>query len=248
MIDFSKIPIPPEPTFEESAATFKPIWEAAAHCTIDAWPQAIMDLSVPTTLIEIDNATSPLIYEYGNPDAYALMDEYAAKIDAITGWKEHFIRLSTRSPKDVAPDERPITLSGKQAMWWISNSERCLDDITAAHFTNNRIYIAVRELYHAAQGGEFRCFAKDGKVIAISRYDFHKPARIEYDGAAITETIAPWYEKNIAEHYPTVVFDVDLGVHGRTDPLLIEVNPYGLSHPCLFNGYADIEQSGGFRA
>lgn len=56
---------------------------------------------------------------------------------------------------------------------------------------------------------------------------------------------ADFYETNLAQHYPTVVFDL---APGQTGPLLIELNPYGLSDPCCFGSYENIENIGGFAA
>ena len=238
------------PTEDELRPHMLERWESQAKEAIDQWPEEIAALSVKTHLIPID--TNEIKEIYDNPESEAwlsAMNRYAALIDEKTGWNRHFIKLSTRSPKDATMNAPTITLSGKQAMDWISNSERCLDDIYMAHIAKKPIYIAVREIYHAAPGGEFRCFAKDGKLIAVSRYDYHKEAQIEYPADKIFQQLSDWYEENIAAHYQTVVFDVELGCYDRDgQPLLIELNPYGLSDPCLFRSYEAIEQEGGFRA
>lgn len=236
------------PSEEEMKASAAKRWDMAADVTIDQWPEEITALSVPSILIPIDTAEMKDIYDPDNPNWVAAMDKYSKLIDEAIGWEPHFVRLSTRSPKDVAYPGLPITMSGKQAMDWISNSERCMDDLWMAHMAGKPIFIALRKLYRAPPGGEFRCFAKDGKLIAVSRYDYHQEAQINYKGWEIFKQLSDWYDEKIAMHYPTVVFDVELGAYDHEGPLLIEANPYGLSHPCLFEGYDDIENNGGFRA
>lgn len=237
------------PSPDELKVLMKERFYRQAYVMIDRWPADIAALSVPTILIPLDKDIEA-IFASDDEAALPVLEKYAAAIDAAIGWRPHFIRLTSRSPKDVSHPGLPITCAGKQAMSWIMNSERCMDDIALAHAAGERLQIALRQLYHAPKGGEFRCFAKDGKMIAMTRYDFQTPVPegFEYDGKDIFARISAWYDDKIAKHYQTVVFDVDLGSYEHEEPLLIELNPYGMSHPCLFASYDEIEESGGFRA
>ena len=241
--------VPPSiPTDEEMRPHMTERWNQQAPAAIDQWPAEIAALSVETILVPIDLSEIECIYEEpGSPEWLATMKKYADQIDEIVGFDSYFIRLSTRSPKDAAYPQLPITMSGKQAMSWIANSERCMDDIMMAKYAQKPIFIALRKEYHAAKGGEFRCYVKDRKLIAVSRYDFDQPAMRDYSGLGIMEALTAFSDKHIAPHYDNIVFDVDMGVYDHEGPLLIEVNPYGLSHPCLFSGYEEIETEGGFR-
>lgn len=236
------------PSDEEMRAIMEPRWAAAAPYAIDQWPAAIAAASVETTLIPIDTSEIEVIFEPEDPRFRSVMQKYADLIDAVVGWEPHFIRLSTRSPKDAASPGLPITHSGKQAMCWIASSMRCMDDLSVAKFAQKPIYIALRKQYHARPGGEFRAYAKGGNLLAISRYDYHDPAKIAYDEQAITAMVQKFHREVIAPAYADAVFDLELGVYNRKEPLLIEVNPYGLSDPCLFRSYEAIENEGGFRS
>ena len=212
------------PTEDEMHPHMLAHWEQQAHAAIDNWPEEIAALSVNTHLIPIDTSEIKAIYDPDSEGWVSAMNRYAALIDEKTGWQRHFIRLSTRSPKDATMNEPPITLSGKQAMDWISNSERCMDDIYMAHMARKPIHIAVRELYHAPPGGEFRCFAKEGHLIAVSRYDYREPARIEYPGEKIFGQLSDWYDRHIAPHYDEIVFDVEMGSYeSEGEPLLLSL-------------------------
>jgi hypothetical protein len=46
----------------------------------------------------------------------------------------------------------------------------------------------------------------------------------------------------LAAHYRDVVFD--LYAPGYPEEVLIELNPYGLSDPCLFDSYEEVERGG----
>ena len=133
-------------------------------------------------------------------------------------------------------------------MDWIAQSERCMDDIVVARIAQKPIYIALRKRYHAPPAGEFRAYAKGGKLLAVSRYDYHEPAKVDYSQIDIMGIVEAFHRDVIAQAYDDVVFDLELGAYGHEGPLLIEVNPYGLSDPCLFGSYEAIEQEGGFRA
>lgn len=236
------------PTDDDLRPVMESRWAAGAPYAIDQWPAIIAAASVPTKLIPIDTSEIDAIFDNDDPRSISLLQKYADLIDEAIGWEPHFIRLSTRSPKDAAFPGLPITLSGKEAMDWICNSERCMDDLSVAKIARKPIFIALRKLYHAAPGGEFRAYAKGGTLLAISRYDYHEPARTNYDEKAITAVVETFYRDVIAPAYDDVVFDLQLGAYGHEGPLLIEVNPYGLSDPCLFGSYEAIEQEGGFRA
>ena len=255
MIDLGSIPMSSIPTDEEMHEIMLPRWNDQAMATIDSWPEEAAALSVQTPLIPIDHDDINVIYEPRDPRWEDVMNKYAAAIDAITGWEPHFIRLSTRSPKDSAPDALPITMAGKQAMDWISHSERCMDDMAMAKWAKKPIYIAVRAAYSAPKGGEFRCFAKDGELIAMSRY-IQDDVVADYGDFDLLGHARDFYETHLAKHYDTIVFDLQFGASvqnadGRFEecegPLLVELNPYGLSHPCLFEGYDEIENEGGLR-
>jgi hypothetical protein len=90
---------------------------------------------------------------------------------------------------------------------------------------------------------EFRCFAKDGKVLGLSRYFYNEPPIRELRPAEVLlEAATRFYERHLAEHYPTVVFD--LCAPGTNHEILIELNPYGMSDPCFFVTYEEVERGG----
>lgn len=206
---------------------------------IDRWPASVAALSMPTKMVQFDAAVLRDLWEDWDigPSAQAVAD----RLDAEMGWNEYFIRLNSRSPKDVI--DRPVTCSGKQAVLWMVNSERCLDDVSLAFYAQAPIFVCLREPRHFHPDGEFRCFAKDGKMLGLSRYLYNRePSEKLPTAAELMDAAAKFYEAHLAAHYPTVVFD--LYAPGSPQELLIELNPYGMSDPCLFETYEAVEQGG----
>lgn len=208
---------------------------------IDRWPESIRALSMPTKMIEVDDPERWL--SMWDDPANGVAAAYAAKLDEAMGWGHHFIRLNSRSPKDAAFPVAPITCAGKQAMWWITVSERCIDDSVMHWHAGAPIFICLREWRPIQPAYEFRCFAKGGEVIAVSRYDYLHDSKVP-DAAAprLMDAAKRFYGSHLAHHYGDVVFDIH--ALGSGSELLIELNPYGLSDPCCFGSYEEVEKGG----
>lgn len=239
-MELLEIPMPSDDELNADAGGY---FDAVSRFNIDQWPDDVAALSMPTKFVEIaDIAEFLTLYDYQSADM-AIADRYAAEIDAAIGWDQTFIRLNTRSPKDITAPVAPITVAGKQAIHWILCSERCLDDLVMMRRAKARAFICLREWKPIFPANEFRCFAKGGKVIGVSRYDYGNPAEYTGDGSAIVARAEEFYAANLARHYGDVVFDLAFMSDGL---LLIELNPYGLSNPCCFGSYAEIEERGGY--
>jgi hypothetical protein len=227
-----------EPCEEELNKAAIARYERAAPFMLSNWPEEIRALSFATRLIEVDADDMRAIF---SEDWKNAATRIAATLDEAMDWNHHFIRMDSRSPKDAS--EFLVTPSGRQALSWIMNSERCLDDTVTAMRAGKPIYIALREPRYMHPDGEFRCFAKNGKVLAVSRYFFDKEAQYRPDAGEVMQAATVFYEEHLAKHYSDVVFD--LYAPGSPDQVLIELNPYGLSHPCMFKSYDEIERIGG---
>ena len=221
-------------------------FDRVGRFNIDRWPDEVRALSMPTVLIPVDVARFCDCFD-GCDDIY--MDELAASIDAVTGWDCHFVRLTTRSPKDASYPVAPITCAGKQAVLWLATSMRALDDTVMMKYAGEPLFIAVRQAIPSIRPErEIRCFAKDGEMIAVSRYDYLNAPAFEWDSAETLKVAREFYGAHLKRHYDNVVFDLALGAGDLGGPILIELNPYGLSDPCCFRSYEAIESEGGFLA
>jgi len=225
------------PTEEECRATALKEYEVRGAFDIDRWPDDVAALSMPTKFIEVQDVKEfEQIFE-PNEKGLAVAQKYADLIDEEIGWDQHFIRLNSRSPKDSAYPGLPITHSGKQAMGWIMSSMRCMDDLYAPRYAETPLFICLRKRMPIVPAYEFRCFAKDGALVGVTRYDYHNENQMpDADTYIIWKAAKSFYKTHLA--YDTVVFDL-FDIEKET-PLLIELNPYGLSDPCCFKSYGNI--------
>lgn len=207
---------------------------------LDQWPASLHALSFPTMMIPVDVADMELLYDYEHPQWRAKAGALAAVLDDAMDWRRHFVRMNSRSPKDASPNL--VTCSGRQAIDWITTSERCLDDTVMAKRAGSPLFICLREARPLHPDGEFRCFAKDGRVVAVSRY-FHRttPVHRPEPGTMLAAAIR-FYDAHLAHLHRDVVFD--LYAPGSDQEVLIEINPYDSTDPCLFADHADVERGG----
>ncbi len=236
------------PTEEELRTGAKAKFALSGAFNIERWPAEVRALSMPTKLVAVDAAEFQGIFEYQAAGWCELMQRYADQLDAEMGWDRYMIRLNSRSPKDASYPISPVTCSGKTAMEWLSTSVRVADDTSLHLYAGEPLFIALREWRPIRIDQEVRCFAKAGEVIGASRYDYGTPAPAEWANASASayERIKAFYRDHLAEHYETVVFDLAFGVPDYDGPLLVELNPYGLSDPCCFGSYEAVENIGGF--
>lgn len=216
---------------------------------IDQWPDDVLALSMPTKFVRLPTGIIDDLFEHHGGVIPMSVRELAAELDGLLDWERHFIRLNSRSPKDAPwPFETPVTCSGKEAMMILGCSERVLDDMVCFEYIpEHPAYICARKFIPALRpDGEFRCFVKDGILIAISAYDYLHPVSAPDDGGrAIRDKIGHWFADVLKPrlHLDTVVFDVFLQRDGSI--VLIELNPYGLSDPCFLGSYSAVETFAG---
>lgn len=231
------------PSDDDLHTSYLAQYERVAFTFIDQWPAELRALSFPTKLVWInpDKLNAAFWEQSFDPKA---ANELATIVDAEMGWDNWFIRLNSRSPKDAMPTDAPWTCSGKQAISWIGASERCLDDAQMFKHARKPMFVCLRKAQYMHPDLEFRCFAKGGQVIGVSRYFYNRKAEHRAKAKLVWKAATEFYRHHLAG-YPDIVFD--LYAPGRPNELLIEINPYGLSDPCLFGDYATLEAKGGVR-
>lgn len=245
-----KIPEIVMPTAEQMRASSLRWFERIGPTLIDRWPAELAALSMPTEFVRFPlEVMEPLFEQKGDQPAKIIQD-LASELDAKIGWKRRFVRLNSRSPKDATwPFEVPATISGKEALSMMAGSERMLDDLCYfRHIPEHPAYICLRDWVWGFQTeNEYRCFVKDGELIAVTHYDYTHPwAGPEDGGAEMRVAINSWFDIALRPrlHIQTVVFD--LHAHHDGSFLLIEINPYGLSDPCHFGSYERVENATNF--
>ncbi len=165
--------------------------------------------------------------------------------------KGAFIRLGSRSPKDV--DIIPV-FNGKDAMDLLISSMRVFDDLCIAYKNKYEANIFIREWIDIEEHFEFRCFMKDRKLVGISQYQYNKTYLEIINNADsmkwVIEKFFPKFQK--ACKLDDVVFDVFLKYNQRFEQgiweaKLLEINPYfKMTDPCLFDWRKPEEFNGQF--
>jgi len=240
---------PPTPE-EHRAASLS--WLARVGPTlIDQWPADVLALSAPTIFVPAPMETMRGLFgDQGSWRPGAA--ELAAELDGHMGWKRRFFRLNSRSPKDATwPFKLPVTCSGREVLSVMGASERVLDDLVHLNYLPEQpAFICLREFDHRIRpSDEYRCFVRDGDLVAVTHYDYTNPIGAPLDGGqAIRARIDAYFTETLKPrlHIATVVFDVALSYDGAV--ILIELNPYGMSDPCWLGSYAGVEAFEGYVA
>lgn len=241
------------PTPEEHRAASLAWLSRIQPTLMDQWPKELMALSIPTKLlpIDVDRIWSSLCKFHDGEGVDNGLKGLALALDHYIGWNRKFIRLNSRSPKDnLWPFEVAATVSGKEAVLLLAGSMRVLDDLMEFRWIPEQpASVAIRDFDPRISGwNEFRCFVKDGDLIAVTHYDYTKeaPDRIVKNDKEIREKINAYFAEELKPvlHVGTVVFD--LAMMNDMSFVLIEINPYGLSDPCHFQTYKNVEAASSF--
>lgn len=209
---------------------------------LDQLPEPILELGPKTHFLEFDAADLMKMFDGDMTEAGRL----AADADKITKWDPHFFRLSTRSAKD-AMEGGGLTVSGRQALFWMSGSMRIAEDLQNLKWLEAYCAkLCIREPFWGLEGlgtWEFRCFVRRGDLIAVSDYDYLSPnprLRDRDIRFSVYSEIEEFFYGKMQPNMdmPDFVFDLAKTSEGW---ILIEVNPYGLSDPCFLQDYAGVE-------
>jgi len=233
--DFSKMPTPREMK-ERHKYEFKFL--------INNWSEGLLKHKVPSFCYKFD------ITEYsqfflnmadGNVCEQSKKQFLELIKPAFATGRAKFVRLNRRSPKDATIK----CFSEEEVFESLSSSMRAFDDIHLLQLSEEKIFLYFAEWDHYLDQKEFRCFVKDRKLIAISQYEGTKIKGFPED--CIKETV-----KEINDLYEKILpciemkdFVFDCFFHPYSEKaLFLEINPYGLSDPCFFINYENVEKGG----
>ena len=156
-----------------------------------------------------------------------------------------FFRLITRSPKDWGPsawavDSKPMPMRNvKGIVNACLGSVRVFDDLMTLRFLPEVAYAVIRPYEDFSVMDEWRVFVKDGKIEGISQYYYEVVWEGHGDPGTIEGDLRRFMEEVIREmKVKTFVADLVWSVGGVK---LLETNPWGLSDPCLFGRYENLD-------
>jgi hypothetical protein len=249
------------PTDEEcrtaSAEWLKPL----RPCLYTYWPERYKELSFPTMIEQLSPKEIQRLIDTFNHKPLGTPQDAALRWKLKRGLAEFdsgsFFKLESRSPKDnywgIATNFRACNWRDIEKMLY---SERIMDDLCRYKHTDEPLRLLFREWHSIRKDEEFRCFIRDRKLVGISQYHYaewdewnqtSKPpafrniiARKDEIGSAL----AAFVNSEIIPHLPVEDLVADLWRDPFGKITLIEINPYGLSDPCLFT-YEELETASG---
>lgn len=232
-----KIPHPVMPTLEEHRRASAQWLMSISPCLYENWSQALRDQSFPTKMIGLgldDQARLIDAFDGGPTIGGDLVD----RINAAAYPGGFLPKLSSRSAKDAWVNTFKC-LTGDEVLNQFASSERILADLIEYEYADTFCYLLIRQWFDIPKHEEWRCFIRDGTIIGISQYFYTDDfSRFYADKAGIHSRLLVYLRDVVIPllHVGTVVIDVWL----KESPMIIEINPYGLSDPCLLS-YPELE-------
>lgn len=249
------------PTAEDSRAASEKWMKPLRPCLYTHWPERFRELSFRTEVIQLtkpEAAELATVFDDKADERWTvgLQSKIARGAQQFTNGC--FFKLESRSPKDSYWGEvtnfRACSFHDVKQLLY---SERILEDLVRyTSLESEPLRLLFREWHPIRKSGEFRCFIRNRKLAGISQYHYagwderhHKNMPLAFADifgrkrereAVIKEFIAG----EIIPRLPVDDLVVDLWIDHTGKTTLIEINPYGLSDPCLFN-YAELEGAEG---
>lgn len=251
MTKFS-IPPPKVPTEKEMKAIAVNWWRHHEGINFADWNDTLRENTFPFKII-------PLPKRLINDHIQAMDSKREKMKDVIKGYakllrqplkelncKHHFfIKLITRSPKDFLADEKnhgkpkPL-MNVKDAVIAMSNSMRFLEDIVLLKHLPTAS-IVVRPYINFDPSKEWRVYIQAKQIVGISQYYYQSifPALDDSAVGAIKDEIKELIYSIVVPNIKLddYVVDIVIGYDVLRKTTILEINPYWMSDPCLFERY-----------
>jgi len=229
------------------------------------WGEDLFSYSPPIKEIKIPTEMIILCLDNDKKEEHILINYLQRQLNKIENQfffganriKELFVKLESRSPKDYIqnyPKEDYKALhNAEEIVDALLGSMRTFEDLVFLTKLKNEVILYVRPFADLERRYEWRVFVKDKKVIGISQ-QFYKET-FSYNKKYLNEikrSVSYFMDNICIPNIKVNSFVADLYVSGEThykvgitkkflDISIIETNPYGLSDPCLFETYDELE-------
>ena len=213
---------------------------------LDQWPEKVWKLTIPMQArVEIPLEWVDELCEIGARKEGVVEKRICEVLEPVMDGRPYFVRLNSSSPKDFTFPKMPVFKKPQDVVEALFNSQRTLDDMLEMRNNSAEVYIYFRPYIKIFPGTEFRCFVQDRHLRGISEYEPSKSdfPRVRKDD--ITKSILEFTPRvvdafNQDEFVYDVFFPKSSAQQKTLRPVLIEINPYGLSDLCLFESYETI--------
>lgn len=169
-----------------------------------------------------------------------------------------FVKLESRSPKDYIQDwpkeDYKALHNAEEIVDALLGSMRTFEDLVFLTQLKDEVILYIRPFADLERRYEWRVFVKDKKVIGISQQFYKETFSYNEPYLNILEKgILYFMNETCIPNIPVDSFVADLYVYNYVYlsnvgefilfPSIIETNPYGLSDPCLFDTYDNLESN-----
>lgn len=151
------------------------------------------------------------------------------RVAGVMEGKRRFVRLNSRSPKDVVGPEGPITASATQAIGWLRASHsRARPDLLALRSAGLPAQICLRDVIQDIATHEYRCVVLGGQLVGVAETRSRRllKSTVGFNASAVLAKLTWLIESILAPHAHNPDFVVDAfcppSLHRA---VLIEINP-----------------------
>lgn len=174
------------------------IQEIGVPCSLQNWPQALRDISIPFVSAPMDQNIMVCLGCL-NGESADLFDPWFAKLpeDMKSIWERHealktffdklhsecdrispfFVRLGTRSPKDSYEGYKRryrCDVFEDALELFAASSDRMSEDLWYALNYGQQAHFVIRPWVDIEYGSEARCFVREGRCVGVSEYDYRQ--------------------------------------------------------------------------
>jgi hypothetical protein len=248
----SLIPKPVLPTEEEMKMVATKWWEHHKGVNFHDWNDTMRNNSFDYRVCKLPSELIKRTIELMDGKKFGfdqLIDDYdkiiqpaLSEMDCQNGF---FVKTISRSPKDALANKRnsnkPFPLfSTTEAINAILSSMRCFEDLCMLYYLDTAALI-IRPYIRFDPEDEWRVFIENKNIVGISQYYYHAEfEKLDRKYVAINsiDKIKKLINDIVIPNTTIDSYIADVVVGVNDDPtVVLELNPFGLSDPCLFKSY-----------
>jgi len=233
---------PKMPTEKELQQSYQNEYDRIHKITdMNFWYKKLEKFTIPSTSYNLTKKEIKALIgladgKRGSNILYALEEKLKPFLKEV-----QFAKLNTRSPKDFSDclfdnaSDLVLALGG--------GSMRTFEDLCMFYHVKEKCSIWFRTPTEMEHKGEWRCFVRNGELIGISQYFYMEHFDYTDEEKSMLLDLIPDFSSLIIDRFNEDDFVLYIYIDYSTrKTILIEINPYGSSDPCLFD-YEELENN-----